>query len=60
MTWEKPNEFVPERFIQNSIDYKGHDFELTPFGSGRRKCAGIPFAIASFEFALANVLYWFD
>ncbi|XP_038895465.1 cytochrome P450 71A1-like [Benincasa hispida] len=60
MIWEKPNEFVPERFIQNSIDYKGHDFEFIPFGSGRRKCAGISFAITSFEFALANVLYWFD
>lgn len=59
-SWENPNEFIPERFLESSIDYKGHDFELIPFGSGRRKCPGISFAISSLECALANLLCWFD
>ncbi|XP_022137057.1 cytochrome P450 71A1-like [Momordica charantia] len=58
--WERPNEFIPERFMTNSIDYKGQDFEFIPFGSGRRICPGMSFGIASFEYALANLLYWFD
>ncbi|XP_031739495.1 cytochrome P450 71A1-like [Cucumis sativus] len=60
--WDNPNEFIPERFMDktNSADYKGQNFEFIPFGSGRRKCPGLSFGIASFEFALANILYWFD
>ncbi|XP_022137054.1 cytochrome P450 71A1-like [Momordica charantia] len=58
--WERPNEFIPERFMENSIDYKGQDFDFIPFGSGRRICPGKSFGIASFEYALANLLYWFD
>lgn len=61
-SWDNPNEFIPERFMDkiNSADYKGQHFEYIPFGSGRRKCPGLSFGIASFEFALANLLYWFD
>ncbi|XP_038894090.1 cytochrome P450 71A1-like [Benincasa hispida] len=60
--WESPNQFTPERFMheKKSVDFKGHDFELIPFGSGRRKCIGMSFGIASFEYVLANLLYWFD
>ena len=32
---ENAEEFFPERFAENNIDLQGHDFELTPFGSGR-------------------------
>ncbi|XP_023520088.1 cytochrome P450 71A1-like [Cucurbita pepo subsp. pepo] len=59
--WERPNEFIPERFMEkNCADFKGLDFEFIPFGSGRRKCPGLSFALASFECVLANLLYWFD
>ncbi|XP_022994552.1 cytochrome P450 71A1-like [Cucurbita maxima] len=59
--WLNPNEFIPERFMDNSlVDYKGQDYEFIPFGSGRRKCPGMPFGVASFEHALANLLHWFD
>ncbi|KAE8671882.1 Cytochrome P450 [Hibiscus syriacus] len=59
-TWENPEVFCPERFIGNSIDYKGRDFELIPFGAGRRICPGIFMGVAEMEPALANLLYKFD
>ncbi|KAG6408255.1 hypothetical protein SASPL_131259 [Salvia splendens] len=43
---ENPEEFYLERFLDTSIDYKGLHFELIPFGSGRRDCPGITFAVA--------------
>ncbi|KAK8999252.1 hypothetical protein V6N11_070428 [Hibiscus sabdariffa] len=58
--WEKPEEFIPERFENSSIDFKGEDFEFIPFGFGRRGCPGLPFAVASIEYVVANLLYWFD
>ncbi|XP_030520332.2 cytochrome P450 71B10-like [Rhodamnia argentea] len=58
--WEDPEEFVPERFEDSPIDYKGNHFELLPFGAGRRVCPGISMGMASVELALANVLHSFD
>lgn len=55
-----PNVFEPERFLNSSIDYKGHDFELIPFGVGRRGCPGISFAVLLVELVLANLLFCFD
>ncbi|XWS74556.1 hypothetical protein CRYUN_Cryun01aG0008300 [Craigia yunnanensis] len=58
--WENPGELYPERFIGSSIDYKGLDFELIPFGAGRRGCPGMYMGIATVELALANLLCKFD
>ncbi|XP_015882500.2 cytochrome P450 736A117 [Ziziphus jujuba] len=58
--WEKPEEFVPERFLDSSIDFKGQDFQLIPFGSGRRGCPGILFAMVANELLLANLVHKFD
>ncbi|MBA0881630.1 hypothetical protein Goshw_002858 [Gossypium schwendimanii] len=58
--WENPEDFIPERFENSSIDFKGQDFQLIPFGFGRRRCPGIPFAVAAIEYVMANLLYWFD
>ena len=58
--WKNPGEFYPERFIGKSIDYKGKEFELKPFGAGRRGCLGIYMGIATVELALANLLCKFE
>lgn len=58
--WKDPNEFYPERFLESCVNFQGKDFELIPFGSGRRVCPGMPMAIATLELILANLLYTFD
>lgn len=58
--WEMPEEFLPERFENNKVNFNGQDFQFIPFGSGRRKCPGIAFGLASTEHMVANLLYWFD
>lgn len=58
--WENPTQFQPERFLDSSIDFKGQNYELLPFGVGRRGCPGINFAILLIELVLANLLYCFD
>lgn len=58
--WENPDEFEPERFADSSVDYRGLNFELLPFGSGRRICPGMTMGIATVELGLLNLLYFFD
>ncbi|XP_021759644.1 cytochrome P450 83B1-like [Chenopodium quinoa] len=59
-SWNDPENFVPERFLESSIDFIGCDFELIPFGAGRRSCPGLHLGVANMEVALANLLHVFD
>ncbi|CAI0426227.1 unnamed protein product [Linum tenue] len=58
--WENPDEFIPERFENSPVDWKGRDFQYIPFGAGRRGCPGLSFGTVTLEFVTANLLYWLD
>ncbi|PKI37722.1 hypothetical protein CRG98_041873, partial [Punica granatum] len=62
--WERPMEFEPERFLGKSeseaMDVKGHNYELLPFGSGRRACPGISLAMLELSVTLAAMIQCFD
>lgn len=60
MSWENAEAFNPERFEGTDIDFKGQNFELLPFGSGRRICPAITMGVGTVEYALANMLHQFD
>ncbi|XP_043693221.1 cytochrome P450 71B10-like [Telopea speciosissima] len=58
--WKNPDDFIPERFIENPLDVRGQSYEYLPFSSGRRGCPGINMGVAIVELAVANLLYSFD
>ncbi|GLJ36125.1 hypothetical protein SUGI_0724680 [Cryptomeria japonica] len=62
-TWKEPLEFMPERFLEgenSEIDYRRHNFELIPFGAGRRLCVGHPFAMRMLHLVLASFIHSFE
>ncbi|KAJ9706714.1 hypothetical protein PVL29_001943 [Vitis rotundifolia] len=59
-TWENPNSFVPERFLGLDMGVKGQNFELIPFGAGRRICPGLPLAIRMVHLMLASLIHSYD
>ncbi|KAJ4889853.1 Cytochrome P450 71B2 [Raphanus sativus] len=58
--WTDPEDFIPERFANSFVDFRGQHFELLPFGSGRRMCPAMPMGAATVELGLMNLLYLFD
>ncbi|CAL5012918.1 unnamed protein product [Urochloa decumbens] len=61
--WERPDEFVPERFLDGAavrVDFRGKDYEFIPFGSGRRMCPGVPMAERVVPLILASLLHAFE
>lgn len=52
--------FEPERFVGSRIDYKGTDFELIPFGAGRRICPGLVLAHRMIHLVIGSLLNEFD
>ncbi|KAI0520423.1 hypothetical protein KFK09_007898 [Dendrobium nobile] len=60
--WEKPDCFMPERFMEagSNIDFRGQHFELIPFGSGRRICPGLPLGVRMVQLMLASLIQSFE
>jgi cytochrome P450 len=61
--WSNPSEFVPERFLEgenSKIDYRGQNYELLPFGSGRRIFPGLPLASRMVNLVSASLLHSFE
>ncbi|PWA57966.1 cytochrome P450 monooxygenase [Artemisia annua] len=60
-SWSDPDEFKLERFMttQKDIDVKGKHFELLPFGSGRRICPGVFFALQALCLTSATLIQQF-
>lgn len=61
--WERPLEFIPDRFLSGKnakTDPRGNDFELIPFGAGRRICAGTRMGIVLVEYILGSLVHSFD
>ncbi|KAG2666466.1 hypothetical protein I3760_15G061700 [Carya illinoinensis] len=60
--WQDPTEFRPERFLttHKNFNIRGQNFELIPFGSGRRICPGISLGLQLVQLTLASFLHAFD
>ncbi|EEF48750.1 probable (S)-N-methylcoclaurine 3'-hydroxylase isozyme 2 [Ricinus communis] len=58
--WEDPLSYRPERFLDSNLDFKGHNFEFLPFGSGRRICPGLPMGTRQLPLILASLVHCFD
>lgn len=58
--WKDAEQFNPERFVDNPIDFKGTNFEYLPFGAGRRMCPGLLFANTTMLYTLAYLILEYD
>ncbi|XP_021287063.1 flavonoid 3'-monooxygenase [Herrania umbratica] len=62
--WKDPLEFRPERFLPGgerpNADVRGNDFEVIPFGAGRRICAGMSLGLRMVQLLAATLVHAFD
>ncbi|PHT43029.1 Cytochrome [Capsicum baccatum] len=58
--WHEPEKFIPERFIESTIDLRGRDFQLLPFGSGRRTCPGLQLGLTIVRLVIAQLVHCFN
>ncbi|KAL9255746.1 Flavonoid 3'-monooxygenase-like protein [Drosera capensis] len=62
--WSDPLKFRPERFLPGGerpgADVRGNDFEVIPFGAGRRICAGMSLGLRMVMVLTATLVHGFD
>ncbi|KAI3883222.1 hypothetical protein MKW92_039537 [Papaver armeniacum] len=61
--WENPSEYRPERFLAEDkadVDVKGQNYELIPFGVGRRMCPGVTSALQVMHLVVARLIHGFE
>nr|AGW27201.1 cinnamate 4-hydroxylase 2 [Salvia miltiorrhiza] len=60
--WNKPEEFRPERFLEEEsrVEATGNDFKYIPFGVGRRSCPGIVLAMPVLSITLGRLVQNFE
>ncbi|KAH9312145.1 hypothetical protein KI387_027180, partial [Taxus chinensis] len=66
--WNKPLEFIPERFMEvggereigNIYNMQECEFQMLPFGAGRRGCPGVSLAMCTMHITLARLLQGFN
>nr|ASU87407.1 cinnamate-4-hydroxylase [Camellia sinensis] len=61
-SWKKPEEFRPERFLEEEakVEANGNDFRYLPFGVGRRSCPGIILALPILGITLGRLVQNFE
>ena len=57
--WDNPSRFHPQRFL-DATSVRGVNFDLLPFGSGRRMCLGLLLGVLIVEFILASLVHSFE
>nr|WKA13889.1 trans-cinnamate 4-monooxygenase [Impatiens morsei] len=60
--WKKPEEFRPERFLEEEckVEANGNDFRFLPFGVGRRSCPGIILALPILGISIGRLVQNFE
>ncbi|CAI9782122.1 unnamed protein product [Fraxinus pennsylvanica] len=62
LQWKKPEEFRPERFLEedSKVEANWNDFRYLPFGVGRRSCPGIILALPILGITLGRLVQNFE
>ncbi|KAF5480764.1 hypothetical protein F2P56_001480 [Juglans regia] len=58
--WGDAEKFFPERFVGSNIDLRGRNFQLIPFGAGRRGCPGMQLGLIVVRLVIAQLVHCFD
>jgi cytochrome P450 len=58
--WNKPLEFIHNRFLNTNISLAGSNYNLLPFGSGRRRCPGLELGQFMMHCGLTTLIQAFD